>query len=181
MSFFTSRIYKLLTKLSTSNALVDQAIVSLGNLATTIILARNLNTEEFGIFSTLLIILFLLQNIQTNAVFAPVYNNYPKVNKSKKRKFYTAIVIYQIITAAILIILAIVLLSILSIIEASISELLGEVIFLIGTTQVQDFFRRYSFAKNQAVLGTLNTLFRYSFQIIGLYFLSDVYNAEFSF
>lgn len=162
---------KIAKKKEVRNALIDQGIFSLGNFITTLILARHLSLAEFGFFSTLTIVLFLLHNIQINAIFASVCNTHPKIKEVKKSKFYTAILIYQLIFIILAISIVVLLITILSKIIPRIDEIKLEMALIIATTQAQDFFRRYSFVKNKTGLGTINNLIRYTLQITILYSL----------
>ncbi len=74
---------KLLSYKSLNYTIVDQAFVSGSNFLTTIILARLLGLEKFGIYSTLWLILLMINTVYVATIVFPMMSLVPKKNYNK--------------------------------------------------------------------------------------------------
>ena len=123
-----------------SLVLLDQAIYSGTNFLLMLFLAQKLDLKSFGLFSTLMLFVYLTMSITTALVIQPFQVSYLKVLQKKQYFVFLCLAMASLITIFILIVkLLFLFLPILSI-----YSMYGSTIaFFIFSLLIQDFFRKF--------------------------------------
>lgn len=79
--------------------LVDQAVVSAANFLTSLIVARNLGIEAFGVFSVAWLILLFVQSLQIALILTPMLSIGPKTDADQQTDYYTSLLPLQMVFA----------------------------------------------------------------------------------
>jgi len=141
-------------------ALSDQALVSAVNFLTTILVARMVSLEAFGVFSIAWMIILLSKDLQNAAINAPMMSIGPKHSTDELPDYYGAAILQQLIftTASIGLIL---LGSAIATVFYPKMMTVGFIVALtalVGADQLQDFVRRYLYANERPAAALVNDL-----------------------
>jgi O-antigen/teichoic acid export membrane protein len=159
-----------------SLAFADQGIVSAGNFAAGIVMARTFGAYEFGWFTLVWVLVEFMSSMQFAAVLQPMLNVGPKEDPCGANAYYTAVGVQQLIVA---IILSAIVFGSASIAAQFLSNGPTDHIALplAAATlayQAQNFFRRYHFARGRPTAAAGNDALRFGCQLIGLLALSQL-------
>jgi len=135
-------ITKIATLLKSSKiqVILDQMICSGSNFVTTILLARQLGIQEFGIYASVILVLYLFLSVSNALIVAPFQVQQAK--ESDQSTYISSLFIWQIIIC-LLFILLIFAVSIAHIHAVqSLQAYVTLIVFLIITFLLQDFFRK---------------------------------------
>ncbi len=151
----------------------DQALVSFCNFFTTIILARQLSSEAFGVFQILYLVILLINAIQIALFSNPMMSLGPKYNSKDTPYYFGAVLVHYVFFAAFVGICT--LLGDYALRWVNPAWDLGELRtpFLVMALGVlaQDFFRRYFFARSRTGLAFITDGISYVGQLCGLLFI----------
>jgi O-antigen/teichoic acid export membrane protein len=150
--------------------LLDQAMYSGTNFLLMLFLAQKLDLKSFGLFSTLMLFVYLTMSITTALIIQPFQVSYHKVQQKKQYFVFLCLAILLLIALFILIVkllfLCLSVLAIYSVYENTIA-------FFIFGLLIQDFFRKFFLGlaqiTNALIIDSLFTLF----VIILFYVLRD--------
>jgi O-antigen/teichoic acid export membrane protein len=149
-------------------ALADQALISGMNFGTTILLARTLGVEQFGVFSLGWLVVLFVNSLQMSLVISPMISIGPKLNEDESSQYYAAVGIQQIALAA-LFAVGILLFATMAgwfLPHWNIAALGIPLAFAAFAYQLQDFVRRYFFVRSWPGLAFLNDVISYATQIL---------------
>jgi O-antigen/teichoic acid export membrane protein len=152
----------------------DQAVVSAGNFLTSLLVARFLGVDAFGVFSVLWYLLVFMQTIQGAILISPMLTVGPKI-EGNATEHYSATQILQILVAFVLALAA---MSVVMYagptlgIGASSRNLAFPFAGLVAVAQLHEFFRCYCYARELAHLAFRIDLVRYGTQLILFVFLA---------
>ena len=144
-------------------ALLDQALVSGVNFLTIVILARRLGVEDFGSFMLAWLLLLFLKSLQGGIVISPMMSIGPKQAPADIGDYYGAALLYQILLAAAGGALILAGCQVFSVLRPdwSIGHLALPVAAAGIGDQVQEFARRYLFARDRAARAFVSDLATY--------------------
>jgi len=149
-------------------ALADQAVVSGGNFATGILLARNFGPEAFGVFVLLQAVLFYVNAFQVTLIFSPMLSAAPQMEEGRRAAYLRGLLALQLV---------------LSVALAALVWLLGwgaarlfpaaavgrDVVLAVAAAilafQLQEWLRRYYFVREDARSACLNDVISYGGQV----------------
>ena len=157
-------------------ALIDQALVSGSNFITGIILARFLGLESYGIFTLAWMVILFFNSLQLASVVQPMMSLAPKYENKERQAFYGSMCFIQLIWIGLYIGALLVALLIKEHVEFfnQLSNYFVPIFFLLVTSQLQDFFRRYLFSIGNSQLSFTCDAISYLGRIIlfiALYYL----------
>jgi len=151
-------------------ALLDQALVSATNFLTSLILARYLGLENFGIYTLAWMLILFVNCIQQALVVAPMMSIGPKQHEKDVPAYYGAAFTQQIMISGFLSLIVFLGLSqsekVLPWPELTVLAL--PVAFVILAFQMQDFIRRYFFTRGRAVHAFISDVISYFGQLLCL-------------
>ncbi len=148
--------------------LVDQALVSGSAFVSTLLIARRVSIDEFGIFATAWMIVLFVAGIQSALILFPMMSLGPQKSGVEKDKFFSDLTSQQIVFAVFCAIIMAVCafplgLYILSEpVPISFALALGAVG---GITQIQEFQRRLLFTEGKPVAALIGDGIRYGGQV----------------
>lgn len=154
-------------------ALADQALVSAVNFLTTVIVARMVTLDEFGLFSIAWMIMLLSKDLQNASINAPMMSIGPKYTADEIPYYYGAALVQQAGFSSISFLLIV--------IGVLVAGLLYPGVLAPGFTlalaaaivadQIQDFIRRYFYANERPVAVFVNDVINYGSRLIALFLL----------
>jgi O-antigen/teichoic acid export membrane protein len=145
-----SILKKLTTKMFSEKSMVvaDQLVTSGGSFVTTIILAHQLGITDFGIYSTIVMVLYLALSMSTALIVSPY--QVLQANSSNPRAYVSALLFWQVTLCGVLTLLCIPLLYL----EMSWIQPIKPYVFpsvgLMVTFLVQDFLRKILLSNQKA-------------------------------
>jgi O-antigen/teichoic acid export membrane protein len=149
-------------------ALADQGLISGMNFGTSVLLARTLGLEKFGVFSLGWLAVLFVNSVQMSLVISPMISIGPKQNEQDTPGYYAAVGIQQL-GFAMLCALGIFIFAL----SAGwlfptwhIEKLAIPLAFAAFAYQLQDFVRRYYFVRSKPQLAFLNDAISYGTQLI---------------
>lgn len=150
-------------------AFADQAVVSAGNFFTSLLVARFLGVEAFGIFSVIWLVLLFMQSIQSALLISPMLSIGPKNKQYSASAYYRGVQTLQCIVSIVSALAAAAVLKyggrLLGIGEYG-DQLALSFAGVIVITQLHEFFRCYCYAKEFSYMAFQIDLIRYCTQII---------------
>ncbi len=120
--------------------LLDQAIYSGTNFLLMLFLAQKLDLKSFGLFSTLMLFVYLAMSVTTALVLQPFQVTYLKIEQ-KKQYFVFLFLVLLFLTSLFIIIVKLVFL--LLPLPAIYSSYQNSIIFFLFGLLIQDFFRKF--------------------------------------
>lgn len=99
---FTKKGVASLAKRNNLFSIVDQALVSIGNFAVTVLLARSMDLYTFGIYGIYLIAVFFFLGIQGALIVSPLYTFFPKIDDRAEQERYASAVFFMNLASAVL-------------------------------------------------------------------------------
>src|SRR3954469_24362439 len=81
-------------------ALADQALISGMNFGTSVLLARTLGLEQFGVFSLGWLAVLFVNSLQMSLVISPMISIGPKLEDEEAPRYYAAVGVQQLSIAA---------------------------------------------------------------------------------
>ncbi|MEM9683945.1 MAG: oligosaccharide flippase family protein [Pseudomonadota bacterium] len=154
-------------------ALSDQALVSAVNFLTTIIVARMVDIEEFGIFSIAWMIILLSKDLQNAAINAPMMSIGPKQDMKDLPFYYGAALVQQFGFATVSFLLVV--------LGSVVATLIYPDVLAPGfalalacavvADQMQDFIRRYFYANERPFAVLVNDVINYGSRLVILVIL----------
>lgn len=155
-------------------ALVDQAVVSGANFLTTLIMARFLGVEAFGIFSLAWLIALFVQSIQMAFILTPMLTIGAKYSGEDADAYYASLIPLQVgfIVLSVLATVAIALTIGPAIGMGFVSLDLALVLSsVVATTQAHEYGRRFCFARGRTEVAFRIDAIRYLAQFAGFILL----------
>jgi O-antigen/teichoic acid export membrane protein len=158
---------KLASQRTMNFAFVDQVMVSGANFAAGILLARAFGIYEFGRFALAWMFVEFIGSLQFAAIIQPMLNIGPKQADKDVDRYYHAVVAQQGILCALLGILVWSGVTLVGSLFADpeVDRLAVPLCAAIITYQLHNFFRRYFFARDRALLALCNDVLRFTVQI----------------
>lgn len=156
--------------------IADQAVVSGGNFATGILLARFLGPEAFGVFVLLQAALLYVNSFQGSLIFNPMMSTAPQLAAAERDAYLRGVFALQLmltLTLAVAVWSAGMLFHLASDSAAARAvrpSLLMALSFAVLAFQLQDWYRRYCFVGENARAAFLNDLICYGGQASALAF-----------
>lgn len=120
--------------------LLDQSIYSGTNFLLMLFLAQKLDLKSFGLFSTLMVFVYLAMSITTALVLQPFQVSHLKIEQKKQYFVFLTLAIFFLIT---LIIVIVKLLFFFLPLFAIYSTYANDIVFFIIGLLIQDFFRKF--------------------------------------
>ena len=160
--------WSLLASQRTMNwAFVDQVMVSGANFATGILLARACGIYEFGRFSLVWLFVEFIGSLQFAAVIQPMLNIGPKQDARDVDAYYHAVAVQQGIFCTFFGVVVWGGVTLVGWLFAApeVVELALPLCAAVITFQLHNFFRRYFFARDRAVVALFNDVIRFAIQI----------------
>jgi O-antigen/teichoic acid export membrane protein len=160
-------------------AFVDQVMVSGANFAAGILLARAFGIYEFGRFTLAWMFVEFIGSLQFAAIIQPMLNIGPKQTEADVDRYYHAVVAQQGILCALFGILVwggVTLVGWLFV-DPEVDRLAVPLCAAIMTYQLHNFFRRYFFARDRALLALCNDVLRFTVQIAATVALPFVWSS----
>ena len=150
-------------------AFIDQVMVSGANFATGILLARACGIYEFGRFSLVWLFVEFLGSLQFAAIIQPMLNIGPKQDASDVEAYYQAVAAQQAILCSFFGVVVWGGVALVGWLFAApdIAELAAPLCAATITFQLHNFYRRYFFARDLAVVALFNDIIRFAIQIAG--------------
>jgi O-antigen/teichoic acid export membrane protein len=159
--------------LTTRLSFIDQALVSGGNFAAGILMARAFGLYEFGRFTLVWMAVEFLMSLHAVTVIQPMLYIGPKEAESDHDKYFGAVAaqqaIFCLITAGLAGVTA--LLAGMLFAEPVVSALAAPLFASVATYQLHNFFRRYLFVREQPVKALLVDVTRFGLQITATFAL----------
>lgn len=157
-------------------ALADQAMVSGVNFLTSVLVARFLGIEEFGLFSLIWVAVLFFSSFQMSIIVSPMMSIAPKQDDKNLSFYYGSVFAQQLIFSV---------LSVVSIVvgvefgryffpEWNIGELLLPLVVVTFFFQLQDFLRRLFFVQGRQVAAFVNDAISYLMQLILLIYINTL-------
>ncbi|HET7010573.1 MAG TPA: oligosaccharide flippase family protein [Anaerolineales bacterium] len=138
---------------------LDQALISLTNFATTILLARALSPTQFGAYGVGFILTRLARAFQEGLVVQPMTSMAPSMEESPRRAYLTASGGHQVVLAAVGALGCVIVGGILTSLGNNVA---GPTLFALWCpillAQPQEFLRRVFYTLNRVNLAVLSTL-----------------------
>ncbi len=151
-------------------ALYDQSLISAVNFGGNLLIARFLGISNFGLFGMILSIIVIFNTLQMSAIVSPMMTIGAKIPARREPRYYAVVWIHSLLYALVT------------------SVLVGGIIFLIGLLaprwplqryallaavtnlafQMQDFTRRYYFARRRPGMAFIVDLISYGGQLLAL-------------
>ena len=154
--------------------LADQAVVSAANFLTSLIVARYLGIEAFGIFSVAWLILLFVQSLQIALILTPMLSIGPKTEADQQTGYYASLLSLQMAFALLSAALA-------ALFSASGGHYAGmgnagaalalPLALTVAASQLHEFARRVCYARIRPVAVLAMDLARYSTQFTLFFFL----------
>jgi O-antigen/teichoic acid export membrane protein len=175
-----AEIKKTIKKIRSNNgqinwAIADQAVVSFGNFITTLILARALGLNLFGIFTLTWLLVLFLQSLQLAFILKPMLSIGPKQSETEKAGYYNALTTLQLGFGAVSAIVAAIVTKIAENyigMSGEASALTQPTAAVVIATQIHEFYRRYLFSSFRPWIALRMDAVRYSLQICILLYIS---------
>lgn len=153
-------------------AVFDQGVISVGNFAAAIILARNISPSEFGVYTVGFIFLHLLRAVQDGLVIQPMNTFGAIMDVEEFRSFVSGNAIIQILIAGIKAGVAVLIGVLLKSIGFSdFGEIAINLWFVFITWEVQQFIRLIFYARDSIPAALLNTILANGIRFIILVYL----------
>jgi O-antigen/teichoic acid export membrane protein len=151
-------------------ALLDQCAVSGFNLLTTVILARMLGLHNFGVFTLAWLAVLFVNSLQVPLVISPMLAIGPQQSGRELQKYYGAVFVQECAFVAIsaLLMFAAMRFSNLLVPKWDLRTLALATVMASLPYQLQDFLRRYFFARGRQVAAFINDLISYGSQVVVL-------------
>lgn len=142
-------------------------MVSGVNFLTGILLARHLGLDEYGRFTLAWMAVLFFNSIQQAGIIAPMMSLGPKQNGADETDYYSAIVVQQIVWSVLgfFLLWAGVWLSGFIVPQWGVQDLGLPLASALFAWQLQDFLRRYFFARKKSKLAFLNDVISYLGQL----------------
>jgi len=142
-------------------------MVSGVNFLTGILLARYLGLDEYGRFTLAWMAVLFFNSIQQAGIIAPMMSLGPKQNGADETGYYSAIIVQQIVWSVLgfFLLWAGVWLSGFIVPQWGVQDLGLPLASALLAWQLQDFLRRYFFARNQSKLAFFNDVISYLGQL----------------
>lgn len=154
--------------------LVDQAVVSASNFLTSLIVARYLGIEAFGVFSVAWLILLFVQSLQIALILTPMLSIGPKTEADQQTDYYASLLPLQMAFALLSALLA----ALFSVYGGHFSGMnnAGAALALplaltVAASQLHEFARRVCFARVRPVAALTMDLARYGTQFALFFYL----------
>ena len=149
-------------------ALTDQVLVSGANFITGIILARFLGLESFGVFTLAWMVILFFNSLQLASVVQPMMSLAPKYEKEERRAFYGSMFFIQLMWIGLYIFVLFATLFIKDHVQFLnlVSDYFLPIFFVLLTSQLQDFLRRYLFSIGNSQLSFICDSISYLGRII---------------
>jgi O-antigen/teichoic acid export membrane protein len=142
---------RLVSALSAAVTFADQALSSACNFLATVLLARALGLEFFGLYSTIWLAIYLAMSLQLGLIVSPMISIGGKSSGPETDAYYAVVLVHQ----AIYVVVAAACLYITSMCLAVLMPKLGGVELpaaaVTAAYLTQDFLRRYLFARRRPV------------------------------
>src|SRR5947208_6697074 len=144
-------------------ALADQALISGMNFGTSVLLARTLGLEQFGVFSLGWLAVLFVNSLQMSLVISPMISIGPKLNEGETPRYYAAVGLQQLSVAALCAagILVFARATAWFLPQWHIQKLAIPLAFAAFAYQLQDYVRRYFFVRSKPGLAFLNDAISY--------------------
>lgn len=142
----------------------DQGLVSGVNFLMTILLARYLGVEKFGLFALGWMLVLFLSSVQMAFIFSPLYTLYPKSNQPEKylEAMHSIQVIFSLISGLVAFVITHITLNMHpEWVVPGVSWCLPLVAVFFGW---QDFYRRLNIATGKQILTLMSDLISYGLQ-----------------
>jgi len=164
-------IKKIINYKSLNYSLLDQALVSGSNFLSTIIIARILGLNDFGIFATLWIILLFINSLHVSIIVFPMMSLIPKQEKLKN--YFASLLVGQLLFVIIAFALAL-LFSLFYTTKMNLNISFNTIILFsltVGLYHMQDFYRRYFFSLKKFLDVFIIDILTYLLRVIILIYL----------
>lgn len=148
--------------------LVDQALVSGSSFVSTVLIARHLSIEQFGVFSVAWMIVLFFAGLQSALILFPMMSLGPQKSSSERAKFFSDLWSQQIAfttSCAVVITVCALPLGLYAFSEPmpiSFALALGAVC---GITQIQEYQRRIRFTEGRPAAALASDVLRYGGQV----------------
>jgi O-antigen/teichoic acid export membrane protein len=131
-----------------SMVVADQLVTSGGSFVTTIILARQLGIADFGIYSTIVMVLYLVLSVSTALIVSPY--QVLQANSSNPKAYVSALLLWQVVLCGVLTLVSLPLLVLDFTWIESIKPFVYPSLLLMVLFLVQDFLRKILLANQKA-------------------------------
>jgi O-antigen/teichoic acid export membrane protein len=131
-----------------SMVIADQLVTSGGSFVTTIILARQLGIADFGIYSTIVMVLYLVLSVSTALIVSPY--QVLQANSSNPKAYVSALLLWQVVLCGVLTLVSLPLLVLDFTWIESIKPFVYPSLLLMVLFLVQDFLRKILLANQKA-------------------------------
>ncbi|MCI0558522.1 MAG: polysaccharide biosynthesis C-terminal domain-containing protein [Nitrososphaera sp.] len=163
-------------------AIADQALVSVVNFLTAVLLARHFGVDEFGRFTLLWLFIGFIGSLQHALVTAPMMSIGSKESKHELPGYYGAVITHQLGLMGVILLTTII--GMQSIAEGFPEWRVEEVVFpvcgALAACGMQDFVRRYLFTCERSYAAFKSDAVRYIGQLVGLFLLIKFFTDEMS-
>jgi O-antigen/teichoic acid export membrane protein len=147
-------------------SLSDQVVVSGSSFVTSVLVARNLGIEQFGIFALAWMAVLFAQSLQLASIAQPMLSIGPKLGRQEQPNYYATMLaqqlVFGLIAAAIAALIAIGAALFFGADSWSLALALPVVVF---ATQFQDFARRYNFSLRRSDIVFRSDVVRHGLQL----------------
>lgn len=154
---------------------VGQAVVSAGNFLSTVILARGLGIDDFGVFSISWILMMISSSVIMGVCIFPMMSQYDKENDENKERYLQGVFWLVVLVSSVSSILFVVLFSAFS------SDFTTKEFFVIAAMMIalncQEFTRRFYITKNEPEFAFLSDSLFHGIRLtalLSLLFLSEL-------
>jgi O-antigen/teichoic acid export membrane protein len=149
-------------------ALADQALISGMNFGTTVLLARTLGAEQFGVFTLGWLAVLFVSSLQMSLVISPMISIGPKLSEAEAPRYYAAVGIQQVSFAALCAVGVLVFTLATGWFFPSwrIETLAIPLALAAFAYLLQDYVRRYFFVRGRPGLAFLNDAISYGTQLL---------------
>ena len=139
-------------------ALADQSLVSGVNFVTTILLARVIGSEGFGVYSLAWIVMLFVASLQVAFLGSAMMSIGPKQDDSQKPAYFGAVLVQQTaFTGVCIVVVAILCASAGRLVpDAELARLALPLSVAVLSYQLQEFFRRYFYARERTAAASPN-------------------------
>ncbi len=151
--------------------LIDQALISAGNFTVMVLLARQLDPHDFGIFTLIYTALLLANNVQTGLI-TQAHNVLAVTKKGREYNTYTSTTAtFQLAVITLALILGLLALGLSKIFSPGLIAIVLSTLCALIAWQAQEFTRRILYTEDRLGGVLLNDLISYGGQILLLVFL----------
>lgn len=177
ITFETTKNY---LKNATVLVYADQLVVSGFSFISSVIMARFLGVQGFGIYSIAWLGVLIASSINQPLIISPMLTLSARKNRDEKSKYLQALIFKQLLFATALSVLAFITVLVMSYIlhDWKVKSIIVAFPLAVFTFLLQDFFRRYFFVVNKPQMAILIDIIAYGGVLISAFLIHFIHDMD---